>query len=97
MRRTDACGRVTSQMSVHQEILEIRTREPGLLDVTSLVRAVVQRAGILVGLCNVFVEHTSASLVIQENADPAVLRDLIRWLSELAPGDARVGARRGGP
>jgi secondary thiamine-phosphate synthase enzyme len=38
-----------------------------------------------VGVCTVFVRHTSASLVIQENADPAVLRDLERWMSELAP------------
>jgi len=37
------------------------------------------------GLCTVFLQHTSASLVIQENADPAVLRDLERWLSDLAP------------
>jgi len=38
-----------------------------------------------VGLCNVFVQHTSASLVIQENADPSVLRDLYRWADDLAP------------
>ena len=36
------------------------------------------------GLCSVFVQHTSASLMVQENADPAVLRDLARWMSELA-------------
>jgi secondary thiamine-phosphate synthase enzyme len=42
-----------------------------------------------IGLCTVFVQHTSASLVIQENADPAVLRDLGRWVSELAPETRR--------
>ena len=45
----------------------------------------VAKSGIRVGACTVFVQHTSASLVIQENADPAVLRDLERWMSELAP------------
>ena len=51
--------------------------------------AVVERSGIATGNCTVFVQHTSASLVIQENADPAVLRDLERWLSDLAPESRR--------
>jgi len=46
---------------------------------------VVSRSGIQTGLCTAFVQHTSASLLIQENADPAVLRDLSRWLEDLAP------------
>ena len=45
----------------------------------------VQQSGVSTGLCTVFVQHTSASLLIQENADPAVLRDLARWLERLAP------------
>jgi secondary thiamine-phosphate synthase enzyme len=45
----------------------------------------VKASGIKTGLCTVFVRHTSAGLVIQENADPAVLRDLARWLAQLAP------------
>jgi secondary thiamine-phosphate synthase enzyme len=72
-------------MAVHQETIETRTREAGFVDVTRSVQGVVERSGIRTGLCTVFVQHTSASLVIQENADPAVLRDLSRWLSELAP------------
>lgn len=72
-------------MRVHTETLEIRTRGKTLHDVTAEVRAVVQRSGISDGLCHVFIQHTSASLVIQENADPAVLRDLERWFSDLAP------------
>ncbi len=40
------------------------------------------------GLCTVFLRHTSASLVVQENADPAVLRDLARWMEKLAPEGA---------
>ncbi len=72
-------------MTVHQETLEVRTRGRGLLDVTPEIGRIVSRSGISVGLCSVFVQHTSASLVIQENADPAVLRDLERWMGELAP------------
>lgn len=72
-------------MALHQETLEVRTRSPGLSNVTAEVSAVIARSRITTGLCTVFVQHTSASLVIQENADPAVLRDLERFLAELAP------------
>ena len=72
-------------MAVHQETLEIRTRGRSLNDITGEIGRVVARSGIRTGLCTVFVQHTSASLVIQENADPAVLRDLERWLGDLAP------------
>jgi secondary thiamine-phosphate synthase enzyme len=70
---------------VHQEIFEVRTEGRGLTDVTRRVAEIVERSGVTTGLCSVFVQHTSASLVIQENADPAVLRDLERWLADLAP------------
>lgn len=76
-------------MSIHRETLEIRTRARGLVDVTDAVAAVVGRARVAAGLCNVFVQHTSASLVIQENADPSVLRDLSRWADDLAPESRR--------
>jgi secondary thiamine-phosphate synthase enzyme len=69
---------------IHQELLEIRTKK-GLCDVTREVAAVVAKSGVERGLCSVFLQHTSASLVIQENADPSVLRDLERWFDELAP------------
>jgi secondary thiamine-phosphate synthase enzyme len=76
-------------VTVHQETLPIRTRGHGFVDVTREVSAVVEKSGIQVGLCTVFVQHTSASLLIQENADPAVLRDLERWMSEVAPESRR--------
>ncbi len=57
----------------------------GFTDLTAKVQAVVARSGARTGLCTVFVQHTSASLVIQENADPSVLRDLEKWLAGLAP------------
>jgi len=70
---------------MHRQILEIPTRGRGLVDITAQVQSIVARAKIDVGLCHVFVRHTSASLVVQENADPSVLRDLERFLSDLAP------------
>lgn len=76
-------------MTFHRETLEIRTQARGLVDVTDAVAKVVARAGVTAGLCNVFVKHTSASLVIQENADPSVLRDLSRWADDLAPESRR--------
>jgi secondary thiamine-phosphate synthase enzyme len=72
-------------MRSFQSVLEIRTQGRGFSNVTAGVARVVRESGVATGLCTVFLQHTSASLVIQENADPAVLRDLERWLSELAP------------
>ena len=57
----------------------------GLHDVTSQVVSLVEKAAIQEGLCTVFLRHTSASLVIQENADPTAKRDLERWLNRLVP------------
>ena len=72
-------------MSIHQETIAVHTGGAGFTDVTRLVDAVVKRSRVTNGLCVVFVQHTSASLVIQENADPAVLRDLAAWIADLAP------------
>jgi secondary thiamine-phosphate synthase enzyme len=71
-----------------QESIRITTTGRGFFDVTDEVRAVVRASGVRTGLCTIFLRHTSASLVIQENADPAVLRDLARWMDRLAPEDA---------
>jgi secondary thiamine-phosphate synthase enzyme len=70
---------------VHQRTLEIATRGRGFTDITREIAAIVAESGAAVGQCSVFIQHTSASLVIQENADPAVLRDLSRWMERLAP------------
>lgn len=72
-------------MKAHQRTLSIATKGRGFHDVTLDVARVVEESGIAVGLCSVFLRHTSASLLIQENADPAVLRDLGRWMERLAP------------
>jgi secondary thiamine-phosphate synthase enzyme len=72
-------------MRIHQDKVDVGTEGAGPIDVTERVRAVVGASGVVTGMCTVFVQHTSAGLVIQENADPAVLRDLGRWLAKLAP------------
>ena len=72
-------------MTQHQESLEIRTRGRGFVDVTREVAAVVARARVKSGLCVVFCRHTSCGLLLQENADPSVRRDLLQWLERLAP------------
>jgi secondary thiamine-phosphate synthase enzyme len=74
-------------MNVHQRVLTAATKGRGLYDVTAEVASVVRGSGIATGLCTVFLRHTSASLVVQENADAAVLRDLERWMEKLAPED----------
>jgi secondary thiamine-phosphate synthase enzyme len=65
--------------------LTVRTGKQGLYECTDAVQAVIRDAGLTEGLCTVFIQHTSASLVIQENADPSARRDLERWLARLVP------------
>ena len=65
--------------------LAFDTPGQGLHEITAKVAAVVDAAGVEEGLCTVFVRHTSASLVIQENADPTAKSDLERWLKRLVP------------
>jgi secondary thiamine-phosphate synthase enzyme len=67
------------------ERLSITTPGRGLHEITAKVDAAVRRAGIEEGVCTVFVRHTSASLLIQENADPTARRDLERWFERLVP------------
>ena len=72
-------------MASYQRTHTVSSRGKGFTNITEALRQIVSESGVRTGLCTVFVQHTSASLVIQENADPAVLRDLERWLSDLAP------------
>jgi len=80
----------TRSMKLHQEVLEVPTRGRGFTDLSSRVEGVVAASGVKTGLCTVFVQHTSASLVIQENADPSVQRDLERWIARVAPEDPKA-------
>ncbi len=69
------------------EQLSINTPGQGLQLITDQIDAVVRESGVKDGVCTVFVQHTSASLTIQENADPSAKRDLEHWLNRLAKED----------
>ncbi len=69
----------------HSRSLEVLTAGRETVDVTREVQDVVREAEIDIGLCTVFVHHTSASLIVCENADPAVRRDLERFAARLVP------------
>ena len=73
------------------------TRGPGFTDLTDEVRRFVAGSGIGAGLLTLFIPHTSASLLIQENADPDVLRDLVDAFGSLAPRDADYRHTTEGP
>jgi len=70
---------------VVQETFGITTRGRGFEALTSKVEEILARSRIRCGLCNVFTQHTSASLLITENADSAVRRDLERFMQRIAP------------
>jgi secondary thiamine-phosphate synthase enzyme len=72
-------------MTHYQQLLQIATTGKALHKVTSKVQAIVAESGITIGLCTLFLRHTSASLVIQENADPDVLTDLSNFFAQLVP------------
>ena len=74
-------------MTHYQQALSIYTTGKSLIDITSKINAIVAEAGIKTGLCTIFIRHTSASLIIQENADPDVLLDLEKFLARLVPED----------
>jgi secondary thiamine-phosphate synthase enzyme len=83
-------------MPHYQTLLRISTTGKSLYNITSSVQSVVAESKLHIGLCSVFLRHTSASLVIQENADPDVLKDLERFFSKLVPeGDAYIHSTEG--
>jgi secondary thiamine-phosphate synthase enzyme len=85
-------------MPAVQTSLNIRTRGRGTTDITHDVARAVLEAGIATGVCNVFLQHTSASLLLCENAAPAVRRDLETILSRIAPdGDPAYAHDDEGP
>ncbi len=95
-------------MKTHRETIEVRTREKGprradergraaFTDATAAIAAVVSRSGIRDGIVTVFLMHTSASLVIQENADPRVLDDLDAWMRRAVPESDRYTHDDEGP
>lgn len=77
-------------MSVHREKLEVETHGRGTYDITDRVQRVVAQSGVEDGLCTIFVHHTSASLIVCENADPSVRRDLDAFFARLVPDGDRL-------
>lgn len=70
---------------VHHSTIRIRTRGKGTFEITGEVRRAIEQSGIKDGIVTVFVRHTSASLVIMENADPSARRDLEMFFEKLVP------------
>jgi secondary thiamine-phosphate synthase enzyme len=70
-------------MTHYQKLLRIKTVGKSLHKITAQVQTIVAASGISTGICHLFLRHTSASLIIQENADPDVLEDLENFLSKL--------------
>lgn len=74
----------------HQTILEFQTTGRGTRDITDAVRQAVKQSGVQCGLAHLFVQHTSCSLAVTENADPDVRRDLETIFARLAPDGDRA-------
>lgn len=72
-------------MKQHQQQVSVQGRGRGLTEITDAVNQVIHESGIETGMCHVFLQHTSASLLIQENADPTARQDLVDWFDRLAP------------
>ncbi len=83
---------------IKQEQIEVATQGRGTYDLSQQVQQAVQASGVSTGHCHVFIRHTSASLMICENADPAVMTDLETFMSRQAPdGDPMFTHTAEGP
>jgi secondary thiamine-phosphate synthase enzyme len=74
-------------MSAHAATLTVQTRGKGTYEITDAVAEVVHKSGVKTGIVTVFLQHTSASLVIYENADPSARADLHAYFERLVPED----------
>ena len=75
-------------MNVHHEGIEVRTHGKGLHEITDDVQSKIDKSGVRNGTVTVFVQHTSCSIVIMENADPTAQRDLEEFFDRLVPENA---------
>ena len=83
---------------LHAESFQVATSGRGTTEVTREIDAIVRRSKVEAGLANIFIHHTSASLIVCENADPEVRRDLERFFAKLAPdGDCLFRHQEEGP
>src|SRR5881397_2472832 len=81
-------------MSVCQDRIEVRTNGKGLYEITDEVQSKIDKCGVQNGTATVFVQHTSCSVVIMENADPTARRDLEEFFDRLVPEDAAYFTHR---
>lgn len=75
-------------MAVRTESLTVRAPRKGLQDITGEIATLVAKGGVANGLCTLFIRHTSASLIIQENYDPSARHDLETFMERLVPENA---------
>ena len=68
-----------------QNTLKVNTSERGIYDIGNQVKSLIKESGIKEGICNLFIQHTSASLILCENADPAVKKDLETFMATVVP------------
>ena len=68
-----------------QNTLKVNTSERGIYDIGNQVKSLIKESGIKEGICNLFIQHTSASLILCENADPAVKKDLETFMVTVVP------------
>lgn len=75
-----------SSLSTAKKIIEVRTREKiQLLDITHQVKQFLKESKVISGLCHLYIPHTTAGIIINENADPSVANDILTKLNELIP------------
>jgi len=67
--------------------ISVQARGQGLHEITAQINNIISESGYKEGLCTIFIKHTSASLLIQENADPDAQHDLEQWLNRLVPSN----------
>ena len=77
-----------SSLSVHTELITVRTAGKGTYEITNQISEALTRSGIAAGTLTIFVQHTSCSLIIMENADPSARRDLEEFFDRLVPENA---------
>jgi secondary thiamine-phosphate synthase enzyme len=84
-------------MRVHSEQITVRTSGKGTYEITEQVREIAAQSGVATGTVTVFIQHTSCSLIVMENAAPAARRDLEKFFERLVPEDANYEHDDEGP
>ena len=88
MFSVDAIFVPQNRMRIHQEQLEVRTDGKGTYEITDDIQAKIDKRGLRNGTVTVFVQHTSCSVILMENADPTARQDLEEFFNQIVPEDA---------